>query len=90
MPALSFAVKYQRMQIPSRWHIKHHHRERQLPIFIIAVVEHEPEARLVFVTGALPFEVRMLPAMPRQQGIRSYDAGEAQEPFSADGLTLKG
>jgi len=60
MPALSFAVKYQRMQIPSRWHIEHHHRERQLPIFIIAVVEHEPEARFVFVTGALPFEVRML------------------------------
>jgi hypothetical protein len=60
MPALSFAVKYQRMQIPSRGHIEHQHRERQLSIFIIAVVEHEPEARFVFVTGALPFEVRVL------------------------------
>jgi len=28
--------------------------------------------------------------MPRKEGVRSYDAGEAQEPFSTDGLTLDG
>jgi hypothetical protein len=28
--------------------------------------------------------------MPRQKGVRSYNTGQAQEPFSADGLTLNG
>ncbi len=27
--------------------------------------------------------------MPPQQGVRSYDAGEAQEAFSSDGLTFE-
>ena len=28
--------------------------------------------------------------MPAQQSVRSYDAGEAQEAFSSDGLTFEG
>jgi len=60
MPALSSAVEYQRMQIPSRWHIEHQHRERQLPVLIIALAQHEPEARSRFATGALPFEAWVL------------------------------